>query len=54
MLDKILAAISLAMIIAFCTLLISYVGRIDLAIIIIICLAMAAYDMLIFDSGNKG
>ncbi len=48
MLDRLLAIISLALLIAFCVLLISFIQRIDLAIVLIICVLMAAYDLLIY------
>ena len=54
MLDLLFAIISVALITAFCALLISFVGRIDLAVVIIICLAMAAYDLLIYSFRRNG
>jgi len=54
MLDRFFALVSLASLTAFCALLISYVGRLDLAVVIGICLLMAAYDLLIFSFRGNG
>jgi hypothetical protein len=54
MLDRFFALVSLAALTAFCVLLISYVGRLDLAIVIAICLLMAAYDLFIFSFKGNG
>jgi hypothetical protein len=52
MLDRLLAIISLSLITAFCVLLVSYIGRIDLAIVVAICLLMAAFDLLYYSFKN--
>ncbi len=46
--DRLLALIALVGLIAFCAVLVFYVKRLDLGIVITICLLMAAYDLLIF------
>lgn len=53
MLDRLLALLALTLITAFCVLLISYIGRIDLAVVVGICLLLAAYDLLIYSFRNK-
>ncbi len=52
MFDRLLAIVSLALITAFCVLLVSYIGRIDLAIVVTICLLMAAFDLLYYSFKN--
>jgi hypothetical protein len=54
MLDRIFALVSLASLTAFCVLLISYIGRLDLAVVIAICLLMAAYDLMIYSFRGNG
>jgi hypothetical protein len=54
MLDRFFALVSLASLTAFCVLLISYIGRLDLAVVIAICLLMAAYDLLIYSFKGNG
>jgi hypothetical protein len=54
MLDRTFALVSLASLTAFCVLLITYIGRIDLAIVIGICLLMAAFDLLIYSFRGGG
>jgi hypothetical protein len=53
MLDRLFAFLALAGLVAFCAVLVVYVKRWDLGVVIIICLLLAAYDLLIFSFRNK-
>lgn len=53
MTDRILVLISLAGLIAFCGLLVAFIGRIDLTIVIVICILMAVFDLLIYSFRQK-
>jgi hypothetical protein len=53
MLDRILILISLALLAAFCGVLVTFIGRLDLTIVIVICVLMAAYDLLIYNFRRK-
>lgn len=53
MLDRILIVISLGLLVAFCGVVVTYIGRLDLAIVVGICLLMAAFDLLIYESRQK-
>jgi hypothetical protein len=53
MTDRLLAFIALAGFIAFTTVMIVYVQRLDLSIVVVICLLMAAYDLLSFSFKSK-
>ena len=48
MLDRLFAILSLALLTGFCALLVSFIQRIDLAIVLIICVLMAAFDLLVY------
>ena len=47
MLDKALAAISIAGLVAFVSVLIVYIGELDLIVVSVVVLAMAAYDFFL-------
>jgi hypothetical protein len=47
MLDKALAAISIASLVAFVSVLIVYIGEIDLIVVSAVVLALAAYDFFL-------
>ena len=47
MLDKALAAISIASLVAFVSVLIVYIAEIDLVVVSVVVLAMAAYDFFL-------
>lgn len=53
MVDRIIVLISLGFLIAFCGLLIVFIGRIDLTVVIVICILMAVFDLLIFSFRQK-
>lgn len=48
MTDRLLAFIALACLIGFCVLIVSFIGRIDLTVVTIACLLMAAFDLLLY------
>ena len=47
MLDKALAALSIASLVAFISVLIVYIGEIDLVVVSVVVLAMASYDFFL-------
>jgi hypothetical protein len=49
MLDKVLATIALAALIAFVSVLITYIDEIDLTIVSVVVLIMAAYDFFLLN-----
>ncbi|MBX2805201.1 MAG: hypothetical protein KTR19_04435 [Hyphomicrobiales bacterium] len=53
MLDRIMVLISLGLLIAFCAVLITFVGRIDLALVIAVCVLMGVYDLLFYSFRKK-
>jgi len=58
MLDKALAAISIASLVAFVSVLIVYIGEVDLVVVSVVVLVMAAYDFVLLnrsqpDSGER-
>jgi hypothetical protein len=53
MVDRILILISLGLLIAFCGVLVTFIGRIDLAVVIVICILMAVFDLLIYSFRQK-
>ena len=58
MLDKALAALSIACLVAFVSVLIVYIGEVDLVVVSVVVLVMAAYDFVLLnrsqpDSGER-
>ena len=58
MLDKALAALSIASLVAFVSVLIVYIGEVDLVVVSVVVLVMAAYDFVLLnrsqpDSGER-
>ena len=58
MLDKALAAISIASLVAFVSVLIVYIAEVDLVVVSVVVLVMAAYDFVLLnrsqpDSGER-
>lgn len=53
MLDRLFALIAVLMLAGFCGFLVFYVKRIDLSIVVGVCLLMAAYDLLYHSFRNK-
>jgi hypothetical protein len=51
MVDRIIAFLALCGLIIFCSVLVYYVRRLDLAIVIVVCVLFAAYDLLF--SGHR-
>ena len=49
MLDKALAAISIACLVAFVSVLIVYIGEVDLVVVSVVVLLMAAYDFVLLN-----
>jgi hypothetical protein len=49
MLDKALAAISIASLVAFVSVLIVYIGEVDLVVVSVVVLVMAAYDFVLLN-----
>jgi hypothetical protein len=49
MLDKALAAISIACLVAFVSVLIVYIGEVDLVVVSVVVLLMAAYDFFLLN-----
>lgn len=54
MIDRLMALLGIALLTSFCVLLVVYVGRIDLGIVIAICLIMAAFDLLYYSNRKAG
>lgn len=54
MTDRLMALLGIALLTAFCVLLVSYIGRIDLAIVIAICIVMGAFDLLYYSFKGTG
>lgn len=53
MVDRLLILISLGLLAAFCAVLVTFIGRLDLGIVVVICVLMAAFDLLIYNSRQK-
>jgi hypothetical protein len=53
MLDRIIILISLGLLTAFCAVLVTFVGRLDLTIVIVVCILMAAFDLLVYSFRKK-
>jgi hypothetical protein len=54
MTDRVMAIVGIGLLAAFCGLLVSYIGRIDLGLVILICLIMAAFDLLYYSFKGNG
>ena len=53
MVDRIIVLISLGLLTAFCGVLVTFIGRLDLTIVIVICILMAVFDLLIYSFRQK-
>ncbi len=53
MIDRLMAFVAISILTAFCTLVVIYVGRLDLGIVIAACLALGAFDLLYYSFKSR-